>query len=525
MTAQLNGARTPTGTFDREDVNPDAGVNLKVALPSVTLDATVKPDFSQVESDASLVTVNERFALFFAEKRPFFLEGIELFNTPNQLVYTRQIATPVAGAKVTGKLGPISVAYLSALDDTPCPNTTTDGVSTKQNCDQALFNVARLRRDFGGNSTIALTMTDRRAGDTTNTVIASDLRYVFGRMYYFETQFGGSYTKDPALLGTSEAKTSPVWKAELDRTGRLWGYNYLFSGLGDGFHEPLRLRATDRNHHAPWLQSVLLLRQAGSAAREHHDVLRARRGSGSTTTSRLGDAYEGQESISNMFRLRGGWNGSLNVSRNFFTFDSSAYSGLYIAGPGGLQPYVPPESQVTGLWDVSLTVTTPTFRKFNATATVARNEVAIFAEGSTGRELRATAGLTLRPTKSLRSEATLAFSQIDRDFDGSEYARTVIPRLKVEYQPTRALFFRVVSQYQAQRTSGLSTPTGDQVFLQDGSPVTGGDGGTLQTDWLVSYEPTPGTVAFFGYGDTRDTFEQEIRRSSRISGVAAMASS
>ena len=182
VTAQLNGERTPTGTFEREDINPDAGVNLKVALPSVTLDATVKPDFSQVESDASLVTVNERFALFFAEKRPFFLEGIELFNTPNQLVYTRQIATPVAGAKVTGKLGPVSVAYLSALDDTPCPNTTIDGVSTKQNCDQALFNVARLRRDFGGNSTIALTMTDRRAGDTTNTVIASDLRYVFGRM-------------------------------------------------------------------------------------------------------------------------------------------------------------------------------------------------------------------------------------------------------------------------------------------------------------------------------------------------------
>jgi hypothetical protein len=156
---------------------------------------------------------------------------------------------------------------------------------------------------------------------------------------------------------------------------------------------------------------------------------------------------------------------------------------------------------------VSLTVTTPTFHKFNATSTVARNEVAIFAEGSTGRELRATAGLTLRPSKSVRSEATLTLSQIDRDVDGSEYARTVIPRLKVEYQPTRALFFRVVSQYQAQRTSGLRTPTGDQIFRQNGSPVSGGDLGTLQTDWLVSYEPTPGTVAFFGYGDTRDTFD------------------
>jgi hypothetical protein len=107
----------------------------------------------------------------------------------------------------------------------------------------------------------------------------------------------------------------------------------------------------------------------------------------------------------------------------------------------------------------------------------------------------------------VRSEATMTLSQIDRDVDGSEYARTMIPRLKVEYQPTRALFFRVVSQYQVQRTSGLRTPTGDQIFLQNGSPVTGGDLGTLQTDWLVSYEPTPGTVAFFGYGDTRDTFD------------------
>jgi hypothetical protein len=134
--------------------------------------------------------------------------------------------------------------------------------------------------------------------------------------------------------------------------------------------------------------------------------------------------------------------------------------------------------------------------------------VPIFAEGSEGRELRATGTLTMRPTKSVRSEASLILSQLDRAFDESEYARTVIPRVKVEYQPTRALFFRVVSQYQAQRTTGLRTPTGEQIFLlATGSPVVGGEVGSLQTDWLVSYEPTPGTVAFFGYGDTRAGLE------------------
>ena len=75
VTARLTGARRLGGEFERDDLNPDAGVNLKVALPAMTLDATVKPDFSQVESDAGLVTVNERFALFFAEKRPFSSRG------------------------------------------------------------------------------------------------------------------------------------------------------------------------------------------------------------------------------------------------------------------------------------------------------------------------------------------------------------------------------------------------------------------------------------------------------------------
>ena len=506
VTAQWNGARDLGGKFDREDLNPDAGVNLKVAFPSVTLDATVKPDFSQVESDAGLVTVNERFALFFAEKRPFFLEGIELFNTPNQLVYTRQIARPVAGAKVTGKLGPVSVAYLSALDDTPCPTQLTPGGPFKPNCDKALFNIARLKRDFGGNSTVALTLTDRHAGDTTNTVVATDLRYVFGRMYYFEVQAGGSYTKDSLLLGTGKAKTAPVGKLELDRTGRLWGYNYLFNVLGDEF--------VSRSGFVPRTGIVQL---HGFNRFSYYGKPGARLENitaffGPTRIWQYGsfslpDAYEGSETITSMFRFRGGWQASFNGGRNFFTFDPRAFTFLRIVGPDRLQPYVPPDDQVSGLLTAALTVTTPTFRQLNATATVARNEVPIFAEGSEGREWRATAGLTLRPTRSVRSEASVIVSQIDRASDGSEFARTVIPRLKVEYQPTRALFFRVVSQYQAQRTSGLRTPDGQQIIYVTGVPALGGETGALQTDWLVSYEPTPGTVAFFGYGDTRAGLE------------------
>ena len=98
----------------------------------------MNPDFSQVETDASQVTVNERFALFYPEKRPFFLEGIELFATPNQLVYTRQIVDPTGGGKLTGKVGKTGVAVLSAADDTGDAH--------------AWVTMARLRQDVGKDS-------------------------------------------------------------------------------------------------------------------------------------------------------------------------------------------------------------------------------------------------------------------------------------------------------------------------------------------------------------------------------------
>src|SRR5512137_2910809 len=126
-------------------LNP--GANLRLVFTNLSIDATVNPDFSQVETDATQVTVNERFALFYPEKRPFFLEGIELFSTPNQLVYTRQIVAPLVGGKLTGKFGRMNVAYLTVKD--------------KDSAGAALFNVGRVRADFGKNSTIGATFTDR----------------------------------------------------------------------------------------------------------------------------------------------------------------------------------------------------------------------------------------------------------------------------------------------------------------------------------------------------------------------------
>src|SRR5206468_5258440 len=76
---------------------------------NLTLNGTINPDFSQVEADVGQVLLNERFALFYPEKRPFFLDGLELFDSPNQLIYTRRIVAPTAGVKLTGKIAALNI--------------------------------------------------------------------------------------------------------------------------------------------------------------------------------------------------------------------------------------------------------------------------------------------------------------------------------------------------------------------------------------------------------------------------------
>jgi hypothetical protein len=119
LTGSRSGAIDDLGAFVHDDPEGEFGLNATYGLTSnLTVDATYNPDFSQIEADAGQVQVNERFALFFPEQRPFFLEGTEIFGMPKQLVYTRTIQNPIAGGKLTGKVGGVNIGYLGAVDET-----------------------------------------------------------------------------------------------------------------------------------------------------------------------------------------------------------------------------------------------------------------------------------------------------------------------------------------------------------------------------------------------------------------------
>ena len=499
VTTANNGAVASDGTFARGGTDFSPGVNLRLGMTNLSVDATVNPDFSQVESDAGQVTANQRFALFYAEKRPFFLEGIELFSTPNQLVYTRQIISPIAGGKITGKFGKVGVAFLS--------------VKEKEDTGGGLFNIARVRRDLGTNSTVGVTYTDRVADGEYNRVLAADSRIVFKKLYYVQGQVGRSWTGLPLAAGGMGASqvgspqrtfSSPVWLAEFDRTGRAWGFNYKLTGFGRDFDA--------RSGYVPRNDIVEL---HGSNRLSWY----GKRGAVvEQFTTFFGPAWiwrydgfgrerpiEGGESVNLMANLRGGWSVRSNVEREFVRFDRDYYATYQVNGEAGAEPFRVPD-ELTGLFSASLTVSTPTFQAANASVSVRRSEVAVFPEASEGRETNVQATLGVRPTASIRLEASQVYSRITRARDGSEFARTVIPRLKLEYQPNRALFFRVVGEYRSQREDALYDPwTGTRGLIVRGTPALGARADGLRLDFLLSYEPTPGTVAFFGYGSSMAT--------------------
>ena len=189
---------TPTVTGTDDDAF-DAGVSARWAItPGTSLQATLNPDFSQVEADAAQLDVNTRFALFFPEKRPFFSEGADYFETRLPLVFTRTIADPAAGAKVTGKTGPNLYGALFARDEITnllVPSDQSSFVTTVPGGSTSAF--TRYRRELGKTAAVGALLSSRRGDDYDNTVLAADSFYRMTERDSVRAQLAGSRTTYP----------------------------------------------------------------------------------------------------------------------------------------------------------------------------------------------------------------------------------------------------------------------------------------------------------------------------------------
>jgi hypothetical protein len=142
------------GTPFEDEKEADVGLDVKWnPAASAAIDATVNPDFSQIESDAAQIVANERFALAYPEKRPFFLEGGDLFSTPIQAVYTRTITSPRAGLRATGRARSLAYTALVTHDRgggvVVLPGPQGSDVAPQDFASDV--GIARVRRDFGSS--------------------------------------------------------------------------------------------------------------------------------------------------------------------------------------------------------------------------------------------------------------------------------------------------------------------------------------------------------------------------------------
>lgn len=204
---------SPTITTDRTDMRQDLsdesmtngdigfepGISARWGItPNLQLNATVNPDFSQVEADAAQLDINRRFALQFAEKRPFFLEGADFFITPLEAVFTRTVYDPRWGAKMTGKLGKNAVGFFSTMDRGNNLIFPSNQYSMSASLNQDVFgNVLRYRRDIGKNSTLGVLYAGRFADDYHNNVVGADAFFRLSNKKNINIQFLHSNTLYP----------------------------------------------------------------------------------------------------------------------------------------------------------------------------------------------------------------------------------------------------------------------------------------------------------------------------------------
>ncbi|MGH9936680.1 MAG: DUF5916 domain-containing protein [Blastocatellia bacterium] len=238
------GASLPDpGRFVNQPVNADAGLTGKVTLtPGVTFDFALNPDFAEVEADQPQVTANQRFPLFFEERRPFFLEGADIFRTPIRTFHSRTIIDPDVALKLSGKRGRTNFGALLASDNAP------GNFSEDERDDPALrpsiarfidrnayAGVLRVRRDVGEQSSVGLIATSNNFIEKHNQLAGADGRLSLNRNTFFTFQLLGTTSRrffyDPeADRDVYRTGNGFAYFTELNRTGRR--LNLQLSGEG-----------------------------------------------------------------------------------------------------------------------------------------------------------------------------------------------------------------------------------------------------------------------------------------------------
>ncbi len=449
----------------RSDTEGRVGLDAKLVFrDALTLDLTLNPDFSQVESDEPQVTVNQRYEVFFPEKRPFFIENAGFFQTPVNLFFSRRIVDPQFGARMTGKVGRWSLGVIGIDDRVPgafAPPPDSFGG------ERAGIGIVRVQREFGNQSSVGFLMTGRSSGSESNRVYSLDTRLKLNPNWVFT----GQMIKSDTRLADGTRLTGPAYWAELSNSGRHFKYAARYSDRSPSFRADLgfiqRVDIRQMEHAAgyywkpkgglvtlfgPDLSTIVNWDRLG---RVQDWIVDASFGADLKGPAGLGcrrvDAFELFQGIG--FRKHSSDCGIVWKRLKWLELTLDYLWGVgvnYFPGPG-LAPFL-------------------------------------------GSEKKVLSGFTYRPSPRLRIDETYIYSLLTTRGGPAGPARPAasifnnhILRSKVNYQFTRPLSVRAILDYNS--------------VLADPALVALDRAKTLKADILLTYLLNPGTALYLGYTD------------------------
>lgn len=456
VSASRQQTRDTPETWSRSGRANDVGVSAKFGVtPTVTVDVTGNPDFSQVESDAFQVEVNQRFPVFYSEKRPFFMEGSGIFalagtgNGDNSLqaaVHTRRIVDPVAGAKLTGSVGRVTFGTLSAVDQAAgrdlAPGAPGAGADR-------VFNVARAQYSLGPSNYLGAIATDTVFAGAHNQVAGGDVSWRVSRtqrasgfLLASSSDAGGGNGRSTGI-GTSASYNYSTRAATVNGSFEHYSTDFRMDtaflnrvGITSGWAYSEWNTYPDKNRY-PWLRRVtpFVFLQGGT------------------------DRIAGGDDFLTVSGAR------LNFTRQGF---------LRVDRTWGHETWARerfPRGRFRSWGNVQLYRWLKLDGRFEAGRATYYDATAPFAGVS--RTLQG--GFVLQPSGRLSQSLSYSRVAFDRRDTGARVYTVDIANAKTIFQFTRQLFLRGILQYDSARARIL-------------------------TDTLLSYELNPGTVAYVGYG-------------------------
>ena len=213
------------------EVKPDAGLNLRYPIKDFTVDLTLNPDFAQIEADPDLVNLSD-IPLRFPEKRPFFLEGNELFQMPLDLFYSRRVEDLIGGGKVIGKFSKYNLAFMGAVAGPENPDKEIEaGELPLANYNYSVF---RLQRELGKTSSVGFLGVNKQRGSTYDRAGGVDARVQLPA----DVNLNLEYAKEWKAGGLNmvDSTADDLIFVQLARRTNVFSLDAVYADIGEHFN-------------------------------------------------------------------------------------------------------------------------------------------------------------------------------------------------------------------------------------------------------------------------------------------------